>query len=80
MIDKDFGTDYDLFIGIIWKKFGTSTNNYGSGTEQEFNGAFTKFKNDPISSQILFYFKIAPPTTLSDIEHLELYKINKYQN
>ena len=79
-IDKDLGADYDLFIGILWKRFGTPTSKYESGTEQEFVNAFKKFKNDPNSIQILFYFKTSAPTKLSEIEPLELGKVNKFRH
>lgn len=29
-------TDYELFIGIMWNRFGTPTPRAGSGTEEEF--------------------------------------------
>src|SRR5438309_1896456 len=28
---------YDIFIGIMWKRFGTPTGRAGSGTEEEFD-------------------------------------------
>jgi hypothetical protein len=30
---------YDLFVGIMWRRFGTPTGVAGSGTEQEFDHA-----------------------------------------
>ncbi|MBA4311464.1 MAG: hypothetical protein C0417_02425 [Chlorobiaceae bacterium] len=80
IIDKDLGTDYDLFIGILWKKFGTPTKECESGTEQEFRNAYSRFKRDPKSLQILFYFKTASPMSLSDIEPHELKKVNEFKN
>src|SRR6478752_4048770 len=47
--------EYDLFIGLLWMKFGTPTKEYGSGTEEEFNIAHQKFINDNSSVQILLY-------------------------
>ena len=32
-------TRYDLFIGVLWDRFGTPTPRAGSGTEEEFNRA-----------------------------------------
>lgn len=80
LIDKDLGSDYDLFIGILWKKFGTPTTKYGSGTEQEFRNAHLRFKQDPKSLQILFYFKTSAPFSLSDIDPLQLEKVNMFKS
>ena len=44
VINTDIGDDYDIFIGLMWSKFGTRTQEYGSGTEEEFNNAYTKYK------------------------------------
>jgi hypothetical protein len=49
---------YDIFIGLMWKRFGTPTGVADSGTEEEFNIAFAnweKFKKP----RILFYFSKA---------------------
>lgn len=78
IIDKDFGDNYDLFIGFIWKKFGTPTALYGSGTEQEFRNAYEKFKVNPSSIQILFYFKNTP-TSIYDIDPEQLLKIKNFR-
>ena len=77
IITGDIG-EYDLFIGLIWKKFGTPTKFFGSGTEEEFNNAYSKFINIPSSVQILFYFKNAP-FTLDEIDPEQLVKIKKFK-
>lgn len=79
VIDKDIGSDYDLFIGILWKKFGTPTNKFGSGTEQEFQNAYSRFKQNPETLHILFYFKTSTPLSLADIEPPQLEKVNKFK-
>ena len=56
VIDKQIDDKYNVFIGILWKKFGTKTENYDSGTEQEFYNAFEKYEKDPKSMEIMFYF------------------------
>jgi mRNA-degrading endonuclease RelE of RelBE toxin-antitoxin system len=78
VINKDIPT-YDIFIGFLWMKFGTPTENYGSGTEAEFEIAYKKFKNDnPI--QILFYFKNAVPQSLEEIDTDQLSKVREFKN
>ena len=49
----------DIFIGIMWGRFGTSTRNFGSGTEEEFECALRRFRENPDSVEIMMYFKEA---------------------
>lgn len=56
VIDKQIDDEYNVFIGILWKKFGTKTENHDSGTEQEFFNAFKKYEKDPKAMGIMFYF------------------------
>lgn len=51
--------DYDIFIGILWNRFGTPTKRAESGTEEEFNIAYERWrlKGQP---EILFYFNRLP--------------------
>lgn len=78
IINEDIGWDYDIFIGLIWQKFGTKTNVANSGTEEEFLNALKRFKNKE-NIQILFYFKNKSPLALSDINPEELLKINNFK-
>lgn len=78
LINKDIGSDYDIFIGIIWQKFGTKTNAANSGTEEEFLNAIKRFENNE-NIQILFYFKNKAPLSLDDINIDELIKIKKFK-
>lgn len=71
VINKQIGA-YDIFIGILWKRFGTPTGKASSGTEEEFQIAYRRWNKygKPI---ILFYFNnsaIAPPRSLEDVEQL----------
>src|SRR6266516_1373141 len=71
VINRQIGEHYDLFIGIMWHRFGTSTQEFGSGTEEEFRRAWTRFREQPTSLDIMFYFKDAPvsPSQL-DLEQM----------
>ena len=80
LINQDIGNDYDIFIGLLWKRFGTPTEKAESGTEEEFNGAVKRFKEKPNSLQVLFYFKNEPPKSLKDIDASQLLKIEQFQN
>ncbi|BDU25283.1 DUF4062 domain-containing protein [Flavobacterium sp. GSB-24] len=79
IITEDIGNDYDLFLGMIWKKFGTRTDESGSGTQEEFNNAIKKYNTDNNSVQILFYFKNAVPKTINEIDPEELIKIREFK-
>lgn len=48
--------EYDIFIGIMWKRFGTPTPQFGSGTEEEFRGAYARWEKTKKTPAIMFYF------------------------
>jgi hypothetical protein len=79
IINTDLGNDYDLFIGLLWKKFGTPTDESESGTEEEFLIAYNRFLDDPFSLQILFYFNNSP-VSLTDINPEQLKKIQEFKS
>ncbi len=47
--------DYDIFVGIFWKRFGTPTGEHDSGSEAEFRDAYKRWEADP-ARPILMYF------------------------
>lgn len=55
VINMQIGSDYDIFVGIMWKKFGTPTKRAGSGTEEEFQNAYSLWEKDN-DLDIMFYF------------------------
>lgn len=79
IINEDIGNEYDIFIGLLWKRFGTPTEKAGSGTEEEFLNVFDRFINKKENIQVLFYFKDAVPKSLKDISASELIKIEKFK-
>ena len=72
--------DADIFIGIMWMRYGTPTENAGSGTEEEFNRAFARHKEDPSANRIMFYFKTTPPSSLDDIDVGQLTRVREFQS
>ncbi len=62
-------SDCDLFIGIMWNRFGRPTPRAGSGTEEEFNTALESFKNTG-RPEIMFYFNQAP-ANINTVEAIE---------
>lgn len=79
IVNSDLGNDYDLFIGLIWKKFGTPTNEANSGTEEEFLNAYNRFLDNPNSLQILFYFN-SKPVSMNEINPEQLLKIQNFKS
>ncbi|WP_312400197.1 DUF4062 domain-containing protein [Chryseobacterium sp.] len=77
IINEDIGDDYDIFLGIIWKKFGTQTAVAESGTEEEFLRALKRFNNKE-NIQILFYFK-SEAVPVDDIIPDQIAKIKNFK-
>ena len=76
IINRQIGK-YDIFVGIMFKKFGTPTKVAGSGTEEEFDIAYNRFLNKE-ELEIMFYFNdeaIKPSELNSD----ELNKVNTFR-
>lgn len=59
VINQQFEGRYDLFWGIMYSRFGTPTPVAGSGTEEEFDNAYSKKQLGEVDD-ILFYFNNAP--------------------
>jgi hypothetical protein len=75
VINQQVGDDIDIFIGILWKKFGTPTSIALSGTEEEFNRAYEKHTMNPGSIRIMFYFNESPMNPYEiDSEQFDLVK------
>src|ERR1051325_2801123 len=71
VVNRTMPSEYDIFIGVMWSRFGSPTGRAGSGTEEEFNRALERYRRDPGSVRIMFYFKDDPvaPSQL-DIDQL----------
>jgi len=70
VINRQVGP-YDIFIGIMWKRFGTPTGHADSGTHEEFTAAFESWQVTR-RPRIMFYFSQAPYTLRSpeDVDQL----------
>lgn len=80
VVTRQLGDNYDIFIGILWHRFGTPTPRADSGTAEEFERAHKKYQSDPESVGIMFYFKTAPPASLTDIDPDQLVKVNNFKS
>ena len=79
VINQQIGDDYDIFLGIMWGRFGSPTPRAESGTEEEFNRALSRWKASPESVEIMFYFKNAgiPP---NEIEPEQIDKVQAFKD
>lgn len=69
VINREIPADFDIFIGIMWYRFGKPTGRAGSGTLEEFQLAKARYDRDPSSVHIMMYFKDAPaPMAPSEID------------
>ena len=55
----------DLFIGILWRRFGLPTGEAGSGTIEEFNLARERYTEER-APEIMLYFREVHPDFLAD--------------
>ena len=79
VINEQIGDDYDIFIGVLWKRFGTPTKRAMSGTAEEFNLAYERFKNNPDKIRVMFYFK-ETPVSPSELDPEQLALIKQFRN
>ena len=71
VINRDI-LDFDLFIGVMWRRFGTATQRAGSGTLEEFQRAYARWEQSR-DFPVLFYFcqkAIAIPRAAEDVDQL----------
>ncbi len=78
VINTQIGDSYDIFLGIMWTRFGTPTQNAESGTEEEFNRAYNRLKDSPKDIKIMFYFKDAAVSP-SKVDGVQLQKVHQFK-
>lgn len=77
VINNQIG-QYDIFIGIMWKRFGTPTGKAESGTQEEFQLAYEQWESTK-SIRILFYFCQAPFMPRAVDETTQLRKVIEFR-
>jgi hypothetical protein len=60
VINAQIGDDYQVFMGILWTRFGKATPRAGSGTEEEFNRAYSRWLENAGSVSVMMYFSDLP--------------------
>lgn len=78
VINRQINDDYDIFVGLMWKRFGNPTKRADSGTEEEFLRALEIHKSKARPIKIMFYFNQTPiPPKEIDIKQIQ--KINEFK-
>ena len=72
-INKQFGAEFDIYLGILGTRFGTPTRHAGSGTAEEFEQALARLRVNSRSLRVLVYFK----TSKVDPFNLEIDQMQK---
>lgn len=81
VIDEQLGDDFDIFLGIMWTRFGTPTERAGSGTEHEYRAAYRNWEKKRKPAHILFYFCDAMiPPRLAREQAEQLQAIDKFRS
>ena len=61
VINTQIRDDYEIFVGILWRRLGTPTGRADSGTAEEYERARSRHDANPGSVAIMWYFKESPP-------------------
>jgi hypothetical protein len=77
VINRQIG-QYDIFVGIMWKRFGTPTKRADSGTAEEFDRAYTLFRRFG-RPKIMFYFRTTPFYSTSPAELSQFGKVVRFR-
>ena len=76
LINEQIGSEYDIFVGIMWTKFGSPTLRAESGTQEEFKLAKARCDKGSKAPRILMYFK----NEGIDLDKLDLEQYQKVSN
>jgi uncharacterized protein DUF4062 len=74
VINAQVSGKYDIYIGLLGSRFGTKTPRAESGTQEEFDIAYERYRNFPDTIRVLFYFKT---TTAENIYRVDLSQLHR---
>lgn len=77
VINSQIPSEYDVFVGIFWGRIGSPTQNFSSGTVEEFERALARYELTG-TPEIMIYFKDAPLSP-SKIEPGQLEKLLSFK-
>jgi len=72
ILNKQFINECDAAVAIFWTRFGTPTDEYGSGTEEEIEKMLSMGK------QVFMYFSDSP-VSLSEIDSEQYEKVKEFK-
>jgi Domain of unknown function (DUF4062) len=78
VINRQLPNDCDVFIGIMWHRFGAPTDRAQSGTEEEFLRAKARWDLEPSSVTLMIYFKNAA-VPRNQIDGRQITKVNDFK-
>lgn len=78
VINNQINDDYDIFVGLMWSRFGVPTKRDSSGTKEEFERAYNKYAQNNDSIFLLQYFKNAP-IPFDEIDPEQIQKIKEFK-
>lgn len=72
VINRQIPLDYDIFVGVMWRRCGTPTASSPSGTIEEFRRAYDKRSHSHLP-RIMFYFceQLIPIPDATELEQLK---------
>lgn len=77
VINSQTPEEYDVFVGIFWGRLGSPTQNFVSGTVEEFERALARYELSG-APEIMIYFKDAPISP-SRIEPSQLQSLMQFK-
>ncbi|MCH5279183.1 MAG: response regulator [Christensenellaceae bacterium] len=72
LINRQIVDSSDMVVAVFWSRFGTATENYGSGTEEEIERMLS------LKKQVFLYF-LDKPIPPSKLDHAQYDKIIKFK-
>lgn len=78
VINEQIPSDFDIFLGIMWHRFGTSTKKADSGTIEEYQRALDRNRKCSNSVQIMIYFKESSISPYQ-IDSTQFEKVKKFR-
>ena len=78
VVNRSIGDDYDIFVGILGNRFGTPTDRAESGTEEEFERAYERYKANADSVYLMLYFN-EQPVHPSTIDPQQLTRVREFR-
>ena len=78
VINRQLG-EFDIFLGIMWMRFGTPTGRAGSGTEEEFDRARRRYDADPKAIRMMFYFRQAARPKLASPDRKQAAAVRRFR-